>query len=214
MNKLVSLWKRLDYRWLLSGIAALAVTFGCGFFTGRHSTHVRSSFHDMIVNHPGELTSLVVPDDKRIRALAGSLKNFENAYLYVRDRIADDPSVPVLPAGEIIAEGKASCLGKAVVLCSLYRALGKPASEIRVVTGEADLPSGGFDHAWVELEHNGQCLQQDATNILGRFSFGQFRGSTYVDTFIRDEEVVFNDKHFAMISQLNRLKTTGHPPIQ
>jgi hypothetical protein len=46
---------------------------------------------------------------------------------------------------------------------------------------------------------------------LGHFTFGQFPGTKYVETFIRDEEFVLNDKRFAIVSQLNRLKGTGHP---
>jgi transglutaminase-like putative cysteine protease len=149
----------------------------------------------------------------RIRTLAKSLGSYENAYLYVRDKIENDASIPALPAGDILEEGRASCFGKAIVLCSLYRTMGKPASDVRIVIGEADLPSGGFDHAWIELEHNGKCLQQDTTNVLGQFDFGQFHNTKYVETFIRDEEFVLNDKSFAIVSQLNRLKGSGHPQL-
>ncbi|HCE68610.1 MAG: hypothetical protein A2X82_01125 [Geobacteraceae bacterium GWC2_55_20] len=211
MNRPQKFLQRLDYRWLAVVAAALALAFGGGYVSGKRSWHVHGSFHDMIVNNPRELSALITPRDKRIRTLAASLKSYENAHLYVRDRIADDPSIPALPAGDIIDEGRASCLGKAIVLCSLYRALGKPASDVRIVIGEADLPTGGFDHAWIELEYDGQCLQQDTTNILGHFAFAQFKGTNYVETFIRDEEFVVNDKSFALVSQLNRLKGTGHP---
>lgn len=203
--------QRPGYRWLTAAAALLVFAFGCGYITGKGGWPVSISFHDMLVNNPREFTSLITPFDKRIRSLADSLGSYESAYIYVRDRIENDPSVAALPAGDIIAEGRASCFGKAIVLCSLYRALGKPASDVRVVIGEADLPTGGFDHAWIELENNGQCLQQDTTNILGHFAFGQFVGTKYVETFISDEEFVLNDKRFAIVSQLNRLKGTGHP---
>jgi hypothetical protein len=209
-NKLKFL-RQTDYRWPSIIAVLLAVAFGLGFYTAKGRCYVHGTFDDMLVNNPHDLTSLITPNDKRVRTLAASLKNCENAYLYVRDRIEDDPSIAAMPAGDIIVEGRASCLGKAIVLCSLYRALGKPASEVRVVTGEADLPTGSFDHAWLEIEHNLHPLQQDTTNILGHFSFGQFHGESYVDTFIRDEEFVFNDKQFALVSQLNRLKGSGHP---
>jgi len=212
MNKTMKIFLRLDFRWLIAGGAVtLIVAFGCGYLAGRGGWHLNVTFHDMLINNPRELCNLITPNDKRVRTLAESLNSYENAYLYVRDRIDNDPSLPAMPAGDVINEGRASCLGKAIVLCSLYRALGKPASDVRIVIGEADLPTGGFDHAWIELEHDGQCFQQDTTNILGQFSFGQFRGVKYVETFIRDEEFVLNDKRFAMVSQLNRLKGTGHP---
>lgn len=211
MNKSQKSIQELSTGWLLLGAAVLITAFGSGYIAGKGGWHAKVSFHDMLVNNPRELSALITPGDKRIRTLADSLQSYENAYLYVRDRIENDPSIPARPAGEILEEGSASCFGKAIVLCSLYRALGKPASDVRVVIGEADLPTGGFDHAWIELEHDGQCLQQDTTDILGHFSFGQFRGIKYVETFIRDEEFVLNDKRFAIVSQLNRLKGTGHP---
>lgn len=211
MNKTKHLLRRLNYRWFVFTVFVLVIVFGCGYITGKGGWPISVSFHDMLVNNPRSLTALITPFDKRVQALAESLNSYENAYLYVRDRIENDPSLPALPAGDVIAEGRASCFGKAILLCSLYRALGKPASDVRVVIGEADLPTGGFDHAWIELEHNGICLQQDSTNILGSFSFGQFAGVKYVETFIRDEEFVLNDKRFAIVSQLNRLKGTGHP---
>lgn len=203
----------LYVRWLTGTAVVLAMAFGCGYVAGKRNWFAHVTFHDMLVNNPRDLCNLVTPNDKRVRALADSFKTCEEAYLYVRDRIDNDPSLGALPAGDVIDEGRASCFGKAILLCSLYRALGKPASDVRIVIGEADLPTGGFDHAWIELEHEGQCLQQDTTNILGRFAFGQFRNVKYVETFIRDEEFVLNDKRFAIVSQLNRLKGGGHPPF-
>lgn len=211
MNTSKKLFNYLNSRWLIVTVAVFTLVFACGYFVGKGSLRGTVSFHDMLVNNPRDLSVLITPFDKRVRTLADSLNSYENAYLYVRDRIDNDPSLSALPAGDVIAEGRASCLGKAILLCSLYRALGKPASDVRVVIGEADLPTGGFDHAWVELEHEGICLQQDTTNILGNFTFGQFVGTKYVETFISDEEFVLNDKRFAIVSQLNRLKGTGHP---
>jgi hypothetical protein len=127
----------------------------------------------------------------------------------------NDAADPALPAGDIVAAGKASCLGKAILLCSLYRAMGIPASSVRVLAGEVDIPGRIIDHAWLEMEYKGRCIQQDASNILGTFGFDQFSESTYVQVFIRDEEYVFNDKHFAIVSQLNRMKgSMSHPPIK
>lgn len=214
MSKTEKLRICFEYRWFVLAAVALVIAFSCGYVVGMRHWSVGATFHDMIVNNPREISVLITPNDKRVQTLADSLENYENAYLYVRDRIENDASMPARSAGDVIEEGRASCLGKAILLCSLYRALGKPASEVRVVVGEADLPTGGFDHAWLELEHNGQCLQQDATNILGRFAFDQFRGVKYVETFIRDEEFVLNDRRFAIVSQLNRLKGTAHPLLR
>ena len=192
-------------------LVAIVIAFSCGYIAGVRKKPTVGSFHDMLVNHPKELHSLITPRDKRVRALAAELKTPENAFVYVRDRIANDPAMTALPAGEILAKGQASCLGKAVLLCSLYRAMGVPSADVRVVTGEVNYPYGIVDHAWVEMEYNGSCIQQDATDLLGNFEFDQFRAMDFTRTYIRKEGYAFNDRHFAIISRLNMLKDTGHP---
>lgn len=192
-------------------IIAVVIGFSCGYFAGAVREPVAGFFHDIMVNHPPDYKALVTPRDKRIRILAADLKTPENAFAFVRDRIGDDPSIPALPAGDILEEGRASCLGKAVLLCSLYRAMGIPSASVRVVTGEVAFPGGIADHAWVDMEHNGVCLQQDASNFIGSFSFDQFKGLDYTRNFIRREGYVFNDKSFAVVSQLNQFRGMGHP---
>jgi hypothetical protein len=202
---------RIPY-YLLIAVVAVAAFCG-GYYAGAHHTPSAEAFHDMLVNHPHNLKHLVEPRDKHVRVLAADLKTPENAYLFVRDRIADNPSLAVSSPEEIVTGGQASCLGKAVLLCSLYRAIGIPAKSVRVVVGEASIPSGVFDHAWVELEQNGIEYQQDSTHILGTFAFGQFQGDAYATAYIRDEEVVFNDINFASVSQLNLMKSLRHPAV-
>jgi len=187
------------------------IAFCGGFFAGRTWKPAESTFHDIIVNDPDDLSALITPNDKRVRALADELQTPENAYAYVRDRVGDDLSRAALPAGDIIVEGQASCLGKAVLLCSLYRAMGVPASDVRVVTGEVEYPYGIVDHAWVDMEYYGTCLQQDATGLLGHFAFDQFHGMAFTRAFIRREGYTFNDTNFAVISRLNLMKGMGHP---
>jgi hypothetical protein len=194
-------------------VSALLLAFGCGFAIGSFKANSPLSFHDMIVNNPNELPRLVTPKDRRIKTLAAELKTPENAYKYVQERIINDAADPARPAGEILVTGKASCLGKAILLCSLYRAMGFPASDVRVIAGEVDIPGTIIDHAWLEMEYKGKNIQQDVSNVLGTFAFDQFQESTYVQVFIRDEEFVFNDQQFAIVSQLNRMKGTGHPPM-
>jgi hypothetical protein len=189
------------------------LVFGLGFVAGRLWKPAASSFHDMIVSHPHDLSALITPKDKRVAALAAELQTPENAFVYVRDVIGDDPSLSALPAGDIIEEKKASCLGKAILLCSLYRAMEIPHEDIRIVTGEVEYPYGIVDHVWVELELYGICLQQDTTNLIGHFAFDQFRDADYTRTFIRREGYAFNDVDFAVVSRLNQLKGMGHPPV-
>ena len=201
-------------RRILLLIIVLTLTFGSGFYLGGKKRPRANAFHDMIVNHPQNLSALITPKDQRIKALAAELKTPEEAYRFVRDRIGNDPSLPAPPAGETLTAGQASCLGKAVLLCSLYRALGMPAREVRVVTGEVEFPDGIIDHAWLEMEHDGKCLQQDATNLLGLFMFEQFPGRNYTQTFVRREGYAFNDKGFAVVSRLNQLQGRGHPIVR
>ena len=200
-------------RRIIAVLVVVAVAFGCGYIAGSGKKPPGVSFDDMIVNHPRDLMTLITPKDKRVRALAAGLKSHEDAYAYVRDRIAFDPSRPALPAGDILVEGRASCIGKAVLLCSLYRAMGFPPGAVRVVTGEVDALGGVIDHAWVDLEHDGVDIQQDPTTLLGTFTFDQFKGSDYTRSFIRKEGYVFNDRHFAVVSRLNLMKGMGHPQV-
>jgi hypothetical protein len=201
-------------RKVILSILVLLLAFGGGYAAGNFKKNDLLSFHDVIVNDPRDLVRLITPNDKRIKSIAAELKTPENAYVFVRDRVINDAALPALPAGEMLAQGRASCMGKAILLCSLYRAMGIPASGVRVVAGEIDIPGSIVDHAWLEMEYKGRCIQQDPSNILGKFDFEQFEESTYVQVFIRDEEFVFNDKQFAIVSQLNRMKGTGHPSIQ
>jgi len=195
-------------------LASLALSFALGFAVCGMKSSPPLSFHDIIINDPVELSRLITPKDKRVKALAEELKTPENAYRYVQEHIIDDAAVPALPAGEILTAGKGSCLGKAILLCALYRAIGLPASSVRVVAGEVDIPGRIVDHAWLEIEYKGRCIQQDASNVLGAFSFDQFNKTAYTEVFIRDEEFVFNDKQFAIISHLNKIKGMGHPAIR
>ena len=191
---------------------SLIITFGLGYLAASLNRTSDSTFHDIMVSDPDDLPELITPGDSRVCGLAVKLQTPENAYAYVRDTITFDPSLPALPARDIIESGKASCLGKAILLCSLYRAMGIPASDVRVVTGELSHPSAIIDHAWVDLEYQGVCLQQDATNLIGIFRFDEFQSSMYTRSFVRKEGYAFNDRDFALISSLNLIKGT-HPAV-
>ena len=124
-------------RWGFIAIAAAAL-FGVGFLLGDRDGEaegVHPSFHDTQVIHPDELQALVAPEATEVRALARELGSVEEAYAFVRDRVVFEPSAPAVGPAQILREGRASCLGKATLLASLCRALGVPASSIRVVTG-------------------------------------------------------------------------------
>ena len=191
---------------------AVAIVFASGYYSGVAQQHTRGAFDEMLVTHPQNLMELINKQDKRVRALAVELETPQNAYAYVRNRIQDDSSQPVPLLGEIISAGRASCLGKAVLLVSLYRAMGIPSASVRIVTGEISIPAGVFDHVWIDMEYNGSHIQQDSTNILGSFAFDQFQGDAYTQAYVRDEEFVFNDTHFGVVSQLNQFKGL-HPVV-
>lgn len=209
------MWNATAIRRMFFIMLVLTVVFVCGYYSGHaRRNHVRGSFDDILVNHPQDLMGLVNKHDKQVRNLAFELKTPQNAYAYVRDRIVDDPSQSATSSREIINAGRASCLGKTLLLVSLYRALGIPSPAVRIITGEISIPSGLFDHAWIDMEYNGLHLQQDATKILGVFTFDQFQGDAYTQAYVRDEEFVFNDTHFAVVSQLNQFKGMKHPVVK
>lgn len=204
--------KNIGIKRLGAAICLITIAFVAGYTLGDKEPPP-PSFHEMIVSHADGFSSLLTPDDKRVKALAKELKTPRNAYLYLRDSVAFDPSLPVITAGEIAVQKRASCIGKAVLLSSLYLAMGMSSNEVRIVVGEVEAGQGILDHAWVELEYEGRCLQQDSTDLLGRFSFDQFQGMAYTNAFIRRESFAFNDKGFAVISRLNMMKGSGHPAI-
>ncbi|MGE5190847.1 MAG: transglutaminase domain-containing protein, partial [Gemmatimonadota bacterium] len=170
-------------------LAGLLILVGsCVFVAGvlygsRRETH-RPSFHDVRVNHVGDLISLVDPDDPAVRSLARRLGTPEAAYAYVRNQVRYAPMSAAAPPGDIVRDRAASCLGKAALLCSLYRAMAIPADNVRVITGGVVLPHGLADHAWVDLEYGGMCLQQDVSGFLGDFGFAQFAGQAFSQAFV------------------------------
>lgn len=195
-------------RYVLAGLAAglAAALFAAGVHVGNRGANDRPSFHDMRVNHVADLTALVDPRDPAVRALAERLGAPEAAYDYVRDRIRYESGASATPPGVSIRDGSASCLGKATLLCSLYRSMGIPPADVRIVTGEVVLADGLADHAWIDLEYKGVCLQQDPSGFLGKFEFGQFRDAAFSRTFVFEEDYCFNERGFAVVSQLNRFR--------
>jgi len=198
----------LGQRWWPQALAAVAL-LAVGFILGDRSSDaepVDPSFHDIRVIHPEDFQTLIVPEAPELAALARQLGSLEAAYGFVRDRIAFEPSASAGAPAQTLREGRASCLGKATLLASLFRALGVPAASVRVVTGQVQLGDSILDHAWVDLEYGSLCLQLDATDLLGVHDFLQFPGQEYVRSFVSRELFCFNDEGFAAVSQLNRLR--------
>jgi hypothetical protein len=193
------------------GVWTTILVLAAFVFGTRHGVWVsgqqRPEFHDTVANHVADYRLLIDTHDRDIREEARRLGTPEGAYLFVRDAILFDPSLAAAPAGVTLRERRASCLGKAALLCSLYRAQGIPPDDVHVVVGEVATPRGTLaEHAWVELDRGGSHFQQDPTSLLGVFAFGQFPGREYTDAFIRKEGFCFNDTGFAVVSQLNRMR--------
>lgn len=182
--------------------------FAAGYHFRDREAPTRPAFHDMRVNHIPDLLSLVDPDDPAVRSLAERLGTPEAAYVYVRDHIRYEPMVPSAAPREIVGAGAGSCLGKAALLCSIYRAMGIPASDVRLIVGNIALQDRLIDHVWIDIEYKGGCLQQDPSGLLGLFEFGQFPGMKFTRHFVQEENFCFNDEGFAVISQLNRFRNS------
>jgi transglutaminase-like putative cysteine protease len=191
--------------------AAGVLLFSAGFLLGDLRPDPLPTFHDTRVNHIPDYTSLIDPRHPDIRALAKRLKTPEEAYYFVRDAIAFDPSLPAAGPEETLRTGAGSCLGKAALLCSLYRAMGLGSGAVRIVVGEVAAEGGSASHAWIDLELEGRCLQQDPSELLGLFRFAEFAGMEYTRAFVQKESFCFNDRGFAVVSQLNRFRG-GYPP--
>ncbi len=186
-------------------VLGVTVIFGTGFILGEKMATRHLDFANMRVNHALEYKRLIEHYSPDIKSLAERLQTPEEAYKYVRDQIQFEPWRSVERPSTIIREGAASCLGKAVLLCSIYRAMGVEPESTFVVTGQVASDGGTVEHAWVSLVHNGTHYQQDPTDLLGHFDFREFPERKYSRSFIRAEKYCFNDQGFAVVSQLNRM---------
>jgi transglutaminase-like putative cysteine protease len=196
---------------LLAVFFFVAVAFVAGVFFGRQEEEYTAQFHDMRVIGAEDYVRLVDPHSPEVVALAKRLGSIERAYEYVRDEIAFQPRLSAASPKETLAAKAGSCLGKAALLCSVLRAMEHPASSVRVVVGHVTHQESIVEHAWVELENKGTCVQADPTDMFGRFPFNKFTGTQYTDAFVWKENFCFNDEGFALISQLNRYRN-GPPP--
>lgn len=164
------------------------------------------SFHDIRINTTQSYIDLIEPSDPEIIELSKQFTTIEDAYLFVAKEIRFAPFVPSGPVRETLRHGMGSCIGKAVLLCSIYRAMGVPAEDVRIVVGIVVTENGLADHVWIDMEHDGKCLQQDPSGMLGQFGFYEFPGNGYVDKYVMKEIFCFNDSKLAIVSQLNRMR--------
>ena len=162
-------------------------------------------FHDIRVNLVETFPSLIEPDDPEVVKLAKQFSRYEDAYNFVNNEIKFVPFVPSGPVAGTLKHRTGSCIGKATLLASLYRAMGMPARDVRIIMGIVVTAQGMADHVWLDLEVDGQCLQQDPSGMIGNFAFAQFPEKRYSDTYSMKETFCFNESDFAVVSQLNRM---------
>lgn len=164
-------------------------------------------FHDLRTNTIESFPALIDPVDPEVVKLAKKFKTLEEAYNFVSDEIQFVPYAPSGPVAGTLNHRMGSCIGKAVLLCSIYQAMGVPSKNVRIIMGIVATPGGYADHVWIDMEANGKCLQQDPSGMLGRFAFADFPGRRYSETYAVKETFCFNDTSFAVVSQLNGMRT-------
>jgi len=173
--------------------------------TAQHPV-VAPSFHDMRINPTADYVGLIDPDHPEIVKQVRQFRSYADAYHFVSDQVRFAPFVPPGPVDKTLEYRTGSCLGKAALLASFYRAMGMKSDDIRLVMGLVMTPEGPADHVWIDLEHQGKCLQQDPSGMLGRFGFNDFSDNRYTEAYVVKESFCFNDSHFAIVSQLNRFR--------
>lgn len=184
--------------------AALAIF---AFHTVGGETPTPATFHDIRTLDPKDYVRLIEPYTPEVAKYAARLGTVEQAYKFVNEEVAFVAHLPPAPPDRTLARKQGSCLSKAALLVSLYRALGMPPEAVRIIRGVAMGDRGPLDHVWVDMEYKGQCLQQDPSGLFGSFGFNDFPGISYSDRYVMIENFCFNEKGFALISQLNRM---GH----
>jgi hypothetical protein len=163
------------------------------------------TFHDLRTIDPADYVGLIDPYSPEVAKYAARLGSLEEAYSFVAEKIKFVPHASPASPDQTIERGEGNCLGKAVLLTSLYRALGVPSEEVRIIRGVVMSAGGPAEHVWVDIEHKGNCLQQDPSGMLGDFGFDEYPGMSFSKRYVMIENYCFNDKGFALISQLNRM---------
>jgi transglutaminase-like putative cysteine protease len=92
---------------------------------------------------------------------------------------------------ETIEWGKGDCEDQAILLCTLMRAIGVPASDVRVVVGLVSL-GGGTAHAWTEFKLGTRWYILESTCPTCDY----IKKSEYYEFFSPEIWGWFNDKEF------------------
>jgi len=130
---------------------------------------IRGPEYKYEIAYPENPQRFIQPDCPTIQQLASQLDSIEDAYYWVAQNIFYVPDSSLgssevwLYPSQTIQRKKGDCEDFAILLCSLIRAKGTPAEEVRVVAGL--VPSDGelVGHAWVELWYQGTWLPLETT---------------------------------------------------
>ena len=92
---------------------------------------------------------------------------------------------------ETIAWGSGDCEDQAILLCTMMRIAGVPASNVRAVLGVIRFPGGTFGHVWVEFKMGDTWYALESTNRYFNYMekseyYSQY--SPYVMGWFNDEE--------------------------
>jgi transglutaminase-like putative cysteine protease len=114
--------------------------------------------------YPENPQRFIQPWDSQVQSIAAELSDAEDCYYWVAQNIRYVPDYSLgsdevwLYPSQTISLGRGDCEDFAILLCSLIRAVGIPASEVRVVAGTIPSDGDNVGHAWVELWYGGQWL--------------------------------------------------------
>lgn len=163
-------------------------------------------FDGILTISPEEYKYQINPNAPELKVLLKKIQTLPEAFYFVRDFIGFFPMVNDISIQTTLKNKFSNCLGKAVLLASLYSSLGVDKDDVRIMIGQFRVQNEIIDHSWVEVKINGVWYQQDTTDLLGRFEYNQFPDRTYSKTFCSRENFCFNETAFAIVSQLNLLK--------
>lgn len=114
--------------------------------------------------YPESPQRYIQPENTAVQLVAGQLGSVEKCYYWVAQNIKYVPDYSLgaaeywLYPSQTIQRGKGDCEDFAILLCSLIRAKGTPAEEVRVVAGLVSSDAELVGHAWVELKYQGTWL--------------------------------------------------------
>ncbi len=118
--------------------------------------------------YPENPQQYIQPENTAVQQLAGQLGSVERCYYWVAQNIKYVPDYSLGSAeywqypNQTIQRKKGDCEDFAILLCSLIRAKGTPAEEVRVVAGLVPSDGEPVGHAWVELWYQGTWLPLEA----------------------------------------------------